>query len=82
MINYEARLDRLVDRLGEIARRNGALARYSAAGVGGPADVLIIARTPTDVQRAIIESRALDVPYKVFGGFSNLPGLGPRSARS
>lgn len=71
MINYEARLDRLVDRLGEIAQRNGALARYSAAGVGGPADVLVVARTPSDVRRAVVESRALKVPYKVFGGLSN-----------
>jgi len=70
-MDYEARLDRLVDRLGDTAQRNGRLARYSAAGVGGPAEVLVVAQTPEDVQRAIIESRGLDLPYKVFGGLSN-----------
>ena len=71
MMDYETRLDRLVDRLGDVARRKGALARYSAAGVGGPADVLVVACTPADVRRAVVESRALRLPYKVFGGLSN-----------
>jgi UDP-N-acetylmuramate dehydrogenase len=71
MTAYETRLNQLVDRLGDIAQRNGVLAQYSAAGVGGPADVLVVARTPADVQRAIVESRALALPYKVFGGLSN-----------
>lgn len=70
-MDYETRLDRLVERLGDIARRGGALAPYSAAGVGGPADVLVVARTPDDVRRAVVESRALRLPYKVFGGLSN-----------
>ncbi len=71
MINYEARLDQLVERLGDIARRKAALAPYSAAGVGGSADVLVVARTPADIRRAVVESRALRLPNKVFGGLSN-----------
>ncbi len=70
-MDYETRLAQLVERLGDIAQRDAALAQYSAAGVGGPADVLVVARSASDIQRAVIESRALRLPYKVFGGLSN-----------
>ncbi|MBN1259171.1 MAG: UDP-N-acetylmuramate dehydrogenase [Anaerolineae bacterium] len=67
----ESRFDALAERLGDIATRHGVLARYSAAGVGGPADVLVVATNRDELRHALTESRSLGLPVKVFGGLTN-----------
>ncbi len=65
------RLDTLARRLGEIAERDAPLARYSMAGIGGPAEMLVVARSRDELVRAVLEARALELPCKVFGGLTN-----------
>lgn len=69
--DFEARLDALAQRLGPIAERHGRLARYAMAGVGGPADVLVVARSCDALLRALQAARELDLPVRVFGGLTN-----------
>ena len=69
--DFEARLDALAQRLGPIAERHGRLARYAMAGVGGPADVLVVARSCDTLLRALQAARELDLPVRVFGGLTN-----------
>jgi len=71
MDDYAARLDMLAQRLPDIAEREGCLSRYSAAGIGGPADLLIVAKSRDDLLRAVTQSWSLGLPLKVFGGLTN-----------
>lgn len=52
-------------------QRNVPLARYSWVGLGGPADLLLLARTQTELIQAVTAAQALGVPWRVFGGLSN-----------
>lgn len=81
-LGYTERIDKLAQRLGGIAERGGLLARHSAAGVGGPADLLVEATGRDELVTAVREARSLDLSYKVFGGLTNclisdkgLPGV-------
>ncbi len=69
--NFEARLESLSQQLGSAAERQGRLARYSMAGVGGPADLLVTAHDRELLVRAVLGARALDLPVRVFGGLTN-----------
>jgi len=51
------RWDILARRLG--AERDGLLARYSALGIGGPAEVLVIARSRDELLAAVGAARGL-----------------------
>ncbi len=65
------------ERLDELARafpsmqRNVPLARYSWVGLGGPADLLFLARTQAELVDVVQQAQALEVPWRVFGGLSN-----------
>jgi UDP-N-acetylmuramate dehydrogenase len=41
------------------------------AGVGGEAELLVVAEGRADLVAAVTGARALDLPYKVFGGLTN-----------
>ncbi len=67
----------LASRLAELERafpailRDAPLARYSWVGLGGPADLLLLARTEAELVGAVQMAQALEVPWRVFGGLSN-----------
>lgn len=69
--DFEARLEILSQRLGSVARRHVPLGRYSMAGIGGPADLLVVAHDRDTLVRAVLEARGLELPVRVFGGLTN-----------
>ncbi len=69
--DLEMQLDRLADRLGSMAERHGMLSRHAAVGIGGPADLLIVARCRDDLVTALTQAWASELPVKVFGGVTN-----------
>ena len=58
--------------LGDRALRNVPLARYSGVGIGGPADLLVIAHRRSELVEAIRLARETGVRWRVFGGLTNL----------
>lgn len=80
--DFEARLTALAQQLGPLAERQARLARYAIAGVGGPADLLVVAHSREVLVQAVTAARALELPVRVFGGLTNclicdsgLPGV-------
>ena len=74
--DHAGRWDILARRLG--AERDGLLARYSALGIGGPAEVLVVARSRDELLAAVSAARELELPFRIFGGLTNclLPDAG------
>ena len=70
----------LAKALGPDAKVNVKMAPYAGAGVGGPADVLYIARSRDDLIRAVTLAQTFDVLWRVYGGLTNvlLPDSGLR----
>lgn len=70
----------LAQALGSGAQVNASLAPYAGAGVGGPADILYIARSREDLIRAVKLAQAFEIPWRVYGGLTNvlLPDSGLR----
>ena len=54
------------------AEVNAKLAPYARAGVGGPVDILYIARSREDLIRAVTTAQTLEVPWRVYGGLTNV----------
>ncbi len=56
------------------------LSRHSWVGIGGPADLLVVARSRTALLAAIQGAQAAGIPWRVFGSLSNvlLPDAGLR----
>lgn len=65
-------MDRLESVFGKQFRRNVPLARYTAARVGGPADVLLEVRSADELARAISLLWEQQLPYVILGGGSNV----------
>ena len=61
-----------LESLGDRVRKNVPLSRYTAARVGGPADVLIEANTLDELVISVQELWASDAPFLVLGGGSNV----------
>jgi UDP-N-acetylenolpyruvoylglucosamine reductase len=54
-------------------QRNASLARYTAARLGGAADLLYVAKEPTDELATVVMSAwEQDVPVRVLGGGANV----------
>ncbi len=70
--DYESRLLAVAQELGERARRAEPLARYSALGVGGPADLLVVVESPAELVAAVGAARSAELPWRVLGGLTNL----------
>lgn len=70
----------LAEILGESARLNVELAPYAWLGVGGPADLLVMANTVDTIIAAVKLATVAGVPWRVFGGLTNvlLPDTGLR----
>ncbi|MGC9468555.1 MAG: UDP-N-acetylmuramate dehydrogenase [Anaerolineae bacterium] len=64
----------------DAAELDAPLAQYSWVGVGGPADLLVVARSKDELVRAVKLARAHGVPWRVYGGLTNilLPDSGLR----
>lgn len=69
-----------VQSLGRDAQANAKLAPYAGAGVGGPADILFIARSREDLIGAVTMAQSFKIPWRVYGGLTNvlLPDSGLR----
>lgn len=55
-----------------VCARDAPLARRTTLGVGGPADLLVVASEEEHVVRTLAAARATDLPVFVLGGGSNL----------
>ncbi len=52
--------------------RNAPLAPYTTFRIGGPADLLVHARTPRELIDAVLTARELGVPYFLLGSGANI----------
>ena len=59
-------------RFGAAARRDEPLAHYTSFRIGGPADFLVVARSPTDIIDAVALAEEHGVPWIVLGRGSNV----------
>jgi UDP-N-acetylmuramate dehydrogenase len=58
--------------LGPRAMTNTSLATYAGVGVGGPADVLYLARSRDELLGAVTQAHSLGIRWRVFGGLTNV----------
>ena len=56
----------------DVAHRNVPLARYSGVGIGGPAELLVIARDRDTLIRAVLLAQEAGIAWRVFGGLTNI----------
>jgi len=66
--------EELIEALTAIAevRKDEPLSRHATFGVGGPADVYVIAKTEDELRLAYATARANDAPTFIFGSGSNV----------
>lgn len=62
----------LREKLGEKAKENEPMARYTTLKVGGPADLFYDAKTSDELVGAVKAARELSVPVFIMGGGSNI----------
>lgn len=68
----EESIKQLKNILGEGARENEVLARYTTFKIGGPADLFYEVKTREELVSAVKEARKLHIPIFVLGGGSNI----------
>jgi UDP-N-acetylmuramate dehydrogenase len=70
----------LARTLQDDVRVNVNLAPYARVGVGGPADILYVARSREGLIKTITTAQKLGIPWRVYGGLTNvlLPDSGLR----
>lgn len=70
----------IASALGDAAQRNVPLARYAGVGIGGPAELLVIARDRDTLVQAVRLAQEAGIAWRVFGGLTNilLPDTGLR----
>lgn len=71
MSAYE-KLAAALERMGLEVRRDEPLARHTTFGIGGPADVFVVARSADDLRRVVVAAREAGAPWFVLGSGSNL----------
>lgn len=67
-----ANLSKLRSTFGKRMQENALLAGYTAARIGGPADVLLFAHSATELAETVKKLWELDVPFVILGGGSNV----------
>ncbi|MGC9521905.1 MAG: UDP-N-acetylmuramate dehydrogenase [Anaerolineae bacterium] len=67
-----AAMELIAEELLSAAELNAPLARYSRVGIGGPADLLIIAEERSVLVRAVRLAIAHRLPWRVYGGLTNI----------
>jgi len=65
-------LESLHSVFGETMQTDVSLARHTAARVGGPADAVVTVNSVDELAWAATELRALEVPFLILGGGSNV----------
>jgi len=65
-------IDCLYAKLGDKVKENVALAPYTSARIGGPADILIMAESADELARIVKLLQKLDLDYVMLGGGSNV----------
>lgn len=65
-------LQKLKEKLGERAKENESLGRYTTFKIGGPADLFFDVKTADELVTAVTEARKLSVPVFILGGGSNI----------
>ena len=71
-MHVERALAEIAAALGNAAQRDIPLARYSGVGIGGPAELLVIARDRATLIRAIRSAQDTGIKWRVFGGLTNI----------
>jgi UDP-N-acetylmuramate dehydrogenase len=76
------KLAEVADAFSGTARLDAPLASYSRAGIGGPADLLIVAKSRDELIEAVRLVASAGVPWRIYGGLTNilLPDSGLRGA--
>lgn len=67
-----ATLTQLRSTFGDRLQEKVPLSGYTAARIGGPADALIIVRSKQELAQVVEQLWALEAPFQVIGGGSNL----------
>src|SRR5574339_254789 len=65
-------IDSLYAKLGDKVKENVALAPYTSARIGGPADILITAESADELARIIKLLQKQEMEYLILGGGSNV----------
>jgi UDP-N-acetylmuramate dehydrogenase len=65
-------IEKLETTFGKKMQKGVLLGRYTACRVGGPADVLILAKTVNQLAEVVINLWDLDIPFVILGGGSNV----------
>jgi len=71
-VRAEDALAEIAAALGDAAQRDVPLARYSRVGIGGPADLLVIARERDILVQAVRLAQDTGVNWRIFGGLTNI----------
>jgi UDP-N-acetylmuramate dehydrogenase len=71
MSAYE-KLAASLERAGLEVRRNEPLARHTTFGIGGPADLFVVARSAGDLRRVVAAARDAGAAWFVLGSGSNI----------
>lgn len=71
-MRVERALAEIAATLGAAAQRDAPLARYSGIGIGGLAELLVIARDRDTLVQAIRLAQEAEIPWRVFGGLTNM----------
>jgi len=62
----------IADALLGAAQLNAMLAPYAGVGIGGPADLLVVAESRGVLVKAVQLAQAHDVPWRIYGGLTNI----------
>ncbi|MCC6499178.1 MAG: UDP-N-acetylmuramate dehydrogenase [Anaerolineales bacterium] len=65
-------VDQLHAKFGELVKENVALAPYTSARIGGPADVFITVNAASELARVVKFLRKSEMPFVMLGGGSNI----------
>src|SRR5512140_1308919 len=65
-------LEELTAKFGEQVRREAALAPYTSARIGGPADVLVTVHSADELAAVVNTLWEAEAPYVLLGGGSNV----------
>ncbi len=65
-------LELLRRALGNEVRENEPLSRHTTFGIGGPADLLVVAYSLETLREAVARAYECQVPYVILGGGANL----------
>jgi UDP-N-acetylmuramate dehydrogenase len=65
-------LQAIAEALGGAVQVNAMLAPYAWVGVGGPADLLVVAESRDVLVKAVRLAQAHSVPWRIYGGLTNI----------